>query len=116
MSKWPAILTPVVGFAAVFVASSILLVSPCGPGCEWPVFAVTLLYSLLVLAFRFKVPVSRYTAIVLALISIAFLCERRYTQHRFGQELQERMRELRARAIETEKKTQETTAHSGGRD
>ncbi len=114
MRQWPPILTPIGGFAVVFVVASILLIAPCGPGCEWPVFAATLLYSLFVIAFRFKVPPSRYTALVLAVISIIFLCERRYTQHQFRSKLEARVKALRAHLVEMGKKMDATTEQQGG--
>jgi len=94
-AKWPPILTVITGFVIVFfIAAS--LVPPCGPGSEWSAFLCTLIYSVAIFIFRFRIKVSRYTALTLAIISFLMLAECLYTKREFGIKIRKKALELQS--------------------
>ena len=113
MTKWPPVLTIIAGFALAFIIAASLLVAPCGPGCAWPAFAVTLLYSTSVLFLRFKQQTSRYTALLLAIISLALLAHQLYTRQVFRKMVHERALQVQSRII-SERQPTNGNRTSGG--
>jgi hypothetical protein len=97
----PAIST-IGAYTLVFAASAILLVAPCGPGCDWPAHVVTTTYSLGIIVFRYKDPLVRKTGFILLLVSIAFLSISLYNRNQFQSRMLERIQEIKRQAIETQ--------------
>ncbi len=98
MIKWPPILTTTAGFVIVFLVAGSLLISPCGPGSEWPAFTVTLIYSIAIFAVRFKIRAYRFIALVLAIFSLGMLAHSLHARHEYGIKLRARVLELQAQS------------------